>query len=302
MAVKYFLGRYEMVWNDHGFMTGVDYTDATVGLPLQWLLMLAAIAAAVLVVMGRWIPAASMLLALPIAGIVPRYLSSIFVKPNEISLEAPYIDAHIKATRIAYGLENNVKAINFETSPEPTLDVNKHKALLDNVRLWDWQPFHDTVMTTQALRPYYVFNDTDVDRYTIDGQFHQVLLSPRELDINQLPAGAASSWVNRHFTYTHGYGLVLAEVNKITPEGLPSYLIENMPLQIRTPSLKVGVRNYTSARRRRIRYSCTRHRKKPPAPTSSRTMKARRISHVVVFMRLAASMQQGMRTSCSPAT
>jgi uncharacterized membrane protein (UPF0182 family) len=239
MAVKYFLGRYEMVWNEHSFMTGVDYTDATVGLPLQWLLIIAAIAAAVLVVLSRWIPAASMLLALPIAGIVPAIFSSIYVKPNEISLEAPYIDAHIRATRTAYGLESKVKEIDFQTSPEATLDETKHKVLLDNVRLWDWKPFHDTVSQTQALRPYYVFNDTDVDRYPINGQARQVLLSPRELDINQLPSGASSSWVNRHFTYTHGYGLVLAEVSKITPEGLPSYLIDNMPLEIRTPSLKV---------------------------------------------------------------
>ncbi len=293
MAVRYFLGRYEMVWNEHGFMTGVDYTDATVGLPLQWLLVFAAIAAAVLVVLGRWIPAAFMFLAVPIAGVVPALFSSIFVKPNEITLEAPYIDAHIRATRSAYGLETT-KEISFETSPEATLDVNKNKALLDNVRLWDWQPFHDTVMTTQALRPYYVFNDTDVDRYSIDGKFHQVLLSPRELDINQLPPGAASSWVNRHFTYTHGYGLVLAEVNKITPEGLPSYLIENMPLQIRTPSLKVV--------RPELYFGETQddpvfvHTEQPEATGADQQ------SHYEgtggfpmssLFMRLAASMQQG---------
>ena len=239
MSIKFFLGRYEMVWNDHGFMTGVDYTDATVGLPLQWLLVLAAIAAAVFVLLGRWIFAAAMVLALPIAGIVPPIFASIFVKPNEISLEAPYIDSHIKATRIAYALEGKVKEVDFQTSPESTLDEDKHKLLLDNVRLWDWRPFHDTVTQTQALRPYYVFPDTDVDRYTLDGKFRQVLLSPRELDIAQLPVAARSSWVNRHFTYTHGYGLVAAEVARITPDGLPSYLIENMPLKINTPSLKI---------------------------------------------------------------
>jgi uncharacterized membrane protein (UPF0182 family) len=294
MAVRYFLGRYEMVWNDHGFMTGVDYTDATVGLPMQWLLVLAAIAAAVLVVLGRWIPAAFMLLALPIAGIIPAIFSSILVKPNEITLEAPYIDAHIRATRIAYGLEGNVKAINFETSSEPSLDVNKHKALLDNVRLWDWQPFHDTVMTTQALRPYYVFNDTDVDRYAIDGRFRQVLLSPRELDINQLPAGAASSWVNRHFTYTHGYGLVLAEVAKITPEGLPSYLIENMPLQIRTPSLKVERPElYFGETQEDPVFVHTAQAEATGADQQSHYEGSGGFPMSSLFMRMAASMQQG---------
>jgi len=294
MAVKYFLGRYEMVWNEHGFMTGVDYTDATVGLPLQWLLILAAIAAAVLVILSRWAAALSMLLALPVAGLVPPIFASIFVKPNEISLEAPYIDAHIKATRIAYGLESKVKEIEFQTTPEATLDLSKHKRLLDNVRLWDWKPFHDTVTQTQALRPYYVFNDTDVDRYTIDGQARQVLLSPRELDINQLPAGASSSWVNRHFTYTHGYGIVLAEVSKLSPEGLPSYLIENMPLQFRTGSLKVT--------RPELYFGETQGDKAFVHTAQAEATGADEQSHYEgnggfpmssMFMRLAASIQQG---------
>ena len=76
------------------------------------------------------------------------------------------------------------------------------------MRLWDWRPFHDTVTQQQALRTYYVFNEPDVDRYTIDGQYRQVLLAPRELDIRQLP-DARASWINPHFIYTHGYGLAL---------------------------------------------------------------------------------------------
>ncbi len=293
MAVKYFLGRYEMVWNEHGFMTGVDYTDATVGLPLQWLLIVAAIAAAVLILSSRWILAATMVLAIPIAGIVPAVFSSLFVKPNEISLEAPYIDAHIRATRIAYGLEG-VKEIPFDTSPESTIDVNKHKAILDNVRLWDWGPFHDTVTQTQALRPYYVFNDTDVDRYTIDGQFRQVLLSPRELDISQLPVGARSSWVNRHFTYTHGYGLVLAEVSKITPEGLPSYLIENMPLEFKTPSLKISRPElYYGEKQEDPVFVHTAQEEATGADQQSHYEGTGGFPMSSVFMRLAASLQQG---------
>ena len=80
-----------------------------------------------------------------------------------------------------------------------------NRPLLDNVRLWDWKPFHDTITQLQALRTYYAFHDTDVDRYTIDGQYKQVLLSPRELDISQLP-DARANWINPAFIYTHGYG------------------------------------------------------------------------------------------------
>ncbi|HEY3835858.1 MAG TPA: UPF0182 family protein [Bryobacteraceae bacterium] len=294
MAVKYYLGRYAMVWNDHGFMTGIDYTDAKVGLPLQWLLILAAIAAAVLVLLNRWIAAAAMVLALPIAGIVPAIFSSIYVKPNEISLESPYIGSHIEATRSAYGLESRVKVIDFQTAPEATLDESKHKVLLDNVRLWDWKPFHDTVSQTQALRPYYVFSDTDVDRYMIDGRPRQVLLSPRELDINQLPSGASSSWVNRHFTYTHGYGLVLAEVSKIGPDGLPSYLIDNMPLEIRTPSLKVTRPElYFSETQADKVFVHTAQEEAPAADQQSHYEGTGGCPMSSMLMRLAAAIEQG---------
>ena len=237
-AVKFFLGRYEMVHNEHGFMTGIDYVDANIALPLQWLLVGASLAAAALVASGRWILAGIMILAVPIEFIVPKLVSSLYTKPNEISLERSYIETHIHATRSAYGLEQRVKEMEFKTKPTTSIDIVVHKPLLDNVRLWDWHPFHDTVAQQQALRTYYVFNDPDLDRYTIDGQYRQVLLAARELDIRQLPESRAS-WINPHFIYTHGYGVALAEVSKITPEGRPVYLVENMPPEIHTSSLKI---------------------------------------------------------------
>jgi uncharacterized membrane protein (UPF0182 family) len=240
LAARYYLGRYAMVWNQHRFMVGIDYTDDHFTLPLYWLVIAALIVGAGLVMVRRWIATAVVVggsLALVI--IVPLIASALYVRPNEISLERPYIQAHIEATRAAYGLSTRLSEIEMHTNPAAVIDTSKHKPLLDNVRLWDWRPFHDTVTQMQALRPYYAFHDTDVDRYTIDGQYRQVLLSPRELDITQLP-GNQSGWINPHFIYTHGYGLVLAEVSKLTPDGQPVYLVQDMPPEIKTPSLKIA--------------------------------------------------------------
>ena len=239
LALRYYFERFAMVYNEHGtFMIGIDYVDQNVGLPLQWLLILACIAAAVLVWMGRLLLAGSMAIALVIAFAAPQLVSALYVRPNEISLQKPYIDTHIHATRSAYGLEQRLQEIEFQSHQEARIDVAANKPLLDNVRLWDWRAFHETVTQIQALRPYYVFHDTDVDRYTIDGQYRQVLLSPRELDLSQLPA-ARANWINPAFIYTHGYGLVLAPVSQITPDGLPVLLIDNAPPVVRTPSLKL---------------------------------------------------------------
>lgn len=249
LAARYYLARFEMVWNQHRFMVGIDYTDDHFALPLYWLVIAALIVGAGLVVARRWIATAVVVggsLALMLT--IPTIAGALYVKPNEISLERPYIQTHIEATRAAYGLSapvasgaspRGVREIEMHTDPNATIDTAKHKPLLDNVRLWDWKPFHDTVTQMQALRPYYAFHEPpDVDRYTINGNYRQVLLSSRELDINQLP-GTQSSWINPHFIYTHGYGLVLAEVSKITPDGQPVYLVEDMPPVIKTSSLKI---------------------------------------------------------------
>src|SRR5262249_43272977 len=114
MAVRFYLGRYEMVYNDHGsFLVGVDWVDQNVGLPLQWLLIAGASAAAAFVWMRRWILAASMALALVVAFLAPRLVSALYVRPNEISLERPYIEQHIHATRSAFGLEQNVQEVDY---------------------------------------------------------------------------------------------------------------------------------------------------------------------------------------------
>ncbi|MCU1328843.1 MAG: hypothetical protein JWN34_4213 [Bryobacterales bacterium] len=239
LAVRYYLGRFEMVWNQHRFMTGVDYTDDHFALPLYWVVIGCMLAAAALVVFKRWVLAGALAGgSLLLLFIVPSLAGSLIVKPNEISLERPYIEHHIAATRAAWGLSDRVREMQVRTTPNTPIDTVRNAALLDNVRLWDWRPFHDTVTQMQALRPYYAFHGTDVDRYTIDGQYRQVLLSPRELDITQLP-GTQASWINPHFIYTHGYGLVLAEVSKLTPEGQPVYLIQDMPPAVKPTSMKV---------------------------------------------------------------
>ncbi len=237
LAWKFYLARYQMVYNEHGsFLVGVDWVDQNVGIPLQWMLIFACIGAAALVWMGRFLWASFFAIALVLAFVTPAILSTLYVKPNEISLERPYIQTHIHATRSAYDLDKNVEEVEFKAQPDAPIDVALNRSTLDNVRLWDVEAFHDTVTQIQALRPYYTFHDIDVDRYTMDSAYRQVFIAPRELDINQLPS-ARSSWINPALIYTHGYGLVLAEVSKITPDGLPFLLVDNAPPVVKTKSL-----------------------------------------------------------------
>ena len=127
----------------------------------------------------------------------------------------------------------------FAAAGVQTVDAVQDSTLLNNVRLWDLRAYNATITQIQALRPYYIFPNTDVDRYFPNGRIKQVLLSPREIDVTQLSAEANQSWINPRFIYTHGFGVVMAEVNKITPDGLPVLLIENAPPEIKSPGFQL---------------------------------------------------------------
>lgn len=238
LAVHFFLGRYQMLLNEHGFMTGVDYVNQYVSLPLQWVLVGACAIAAGAMLFQRWKIAVGLLVgALLVRAVLPAVVTAAYVRPNEISLEKPFIDRHIQATRAAYGIDSRTREINIDAKPESRIDVSKYQGLLSNVRLWDWRAFRETVSQIQPLRPY-VYANVDAERYVLGGNLRQVLLSPRELDLNGL-GDARTRWINPHFIYTHGYGVVMAEANQITANGLPVLLIKDAPPLISVPDLKL---------------------------------------------------------------
>jgi uncharacterized membrane protein (UPF0182 family) len=235
MAVRFFLGRYGMLLDEHGtFMVGMDYVDQNIALPLQWVLIVCSVLSAVALLVGKWRIALLVVLAFIVRQVTPSIVTAVYVRPNEISMERPFIERHIAATRSAYGVDQRIKEIDFQAIPEQPIDQTKHKPLLDNVRLWDWHAFHDTLPQLQPYR-LYTYSATDVDRYIIDGQLRQMLISPRELDLTQL----GDTWINTHLTYTHGYGVVMAEANQVSANGLPVLAIKDTPPEISLPGIKL---------------------------------------------------------------
>jgi uncharacterized protein len=240
LACLFFLGNYDLLFNSHAFMTGADYVDAKITLPLRWLLIVAVLAALPLALTSRYKKAAILLATFFILQLaLPTIISAVYVRPNEISIERPYIERHIQATAAAFGLDRNATERPFATSGQETVNAVQDATLLENIRLWDLRAYSATITQIQALRPYYIFPSTDVDRYFPNGHIEQVMLSPREIDVNQLSAEASQSWVNPRFIYTHGFGVVVSEVNKITPDGLPVLLVENAPPEIKAPGFQL---------------------------------------------------------------
>src|SRR5713101_1976120 len=247
LAMRVYLGRFERLFDDHTIFGGVTYTDARVTLTgmlvvCAALVLGAAIAAAnaARVPRGRWLVAAILPAAVCYVAVqgVAWYVSSFIVKPNELVREKPYIVYNTDLTRRAYGL-NRVSQREFpaETTVEAA-DPANNRATLQNIRLWDWRALQDKLRQIQEIRTYYDFPDIDIDRYEIDGTTREVMLAARELNVDKLPE-SSRNWINEKLIYTHGYGITMNPVNGFTPEGLPTLMLSNMPVQSTVRNLTV---------------------------------------------------------------
>jgi uncharacterized membrane protein (UPF0182 family) len=247
LAMRVYIGRFERLLDDHTIFGGVTYTDAHVTLTGMLAVCVALVIGAVIAVVnavrvprGRWLVAAILpatVCYIAVQG-VAWYVSSFIVKPNELVREKPYIVFNTDLTRQAYGL-NRVSQREFpaETTVDAA-DPENNQATLQNIRLWDWRALQDTLRQIQEIRTYYDFPDIDIDRYKIDGTTREVMLAARELNVDKLPE-SSRNWINDKLIYTHGYGVTMNPVNGFTPEGLPTLILSNMPVQSTVRGLSV---------------------------------------------------------------
>lgn len=236
-AWSYGLDRYLLLFGDNGVVVGASYTDMHVELPILWLLIGLAVIAAIMSWANLWVrtyklPLAAAALvfgsAFVLGEVFPILFERLFVKPNELQLERPYIQQNITLTRQAYNL-HQITARGFPVEQSLTSSsLQANQATIDNIRLWDEQPLMATYRQLQEIRTYYKFGDVDVDRYWLDGAYRQVMLSARELESALLPPNA-QTWVNRHVLFTHGNGVVMSPVTRKSAEGLPVFYLGDIP-------------------------------------------------------------------------
>jgi uncharacterized membrane protein (UPF0182 family) len=230
---------------------GASYVDMHARLPVLYVVMAVALAGAAVsvqqglagkvrhVLTAGGVYAAVLFVGEGYAAALQRFV----VAPNEQTKETPYITHNIAATRAAYAIQDVAER---EMSGEAVLtadDIARNAATLKNVPLWDHQPLLETFGQIQEIRTYYDYVSVDNDRYTIDGDYRQIMLSARELNSESLPN---RTWINERLTFTHGYGLTLGPVNQVTPEGLPVLFVKNIPpessvsLEVKEPSIYFG--------------------------------------------------------------
>ena len=253
-AWGFWLDRYMLSYSERGQVTGLSYTDVNAQLVAYQLLAVLSAACVVLFLVnvrfrGWLLPLAGVgilvVAAVVLAGIYPAVIQRFRVDPEELARERPYIQRNLELTRFGFGLDDvsyNAFPAESELSAE---EVEANSTTLESIRLWDPATLQSTYQQLQELRPYYDFRDVDVDRYDVNGELSQAMISVRELNSADIP-GQAQTWQNQAMVYTHGYGLVASAVSSKNRDGQPVFLVENIPpegvdrLEVENPRVYFG--------------------------------------------------------------
>ena len=252
IGVYFLLKQFDLLFGNTagGAVYGAGFTDVNITLWMYRILIVLSVFAAIGVAYGiskkKFKPAAvvpALMIAIGLLGTgVGLVVQNFIVSPDEINKESKYLERNIEYTQYAYGLDGvNIKA--FKATEDLTSnDIAKNEETISNIRINDYAPAKKFYNQTQSIRQYYDFNDVDVDRYTINGDYTQTFLSAREINEEKI----SNTWLNRHLKYTHGYGATLSRVDKITASGQPDMLIQNIPpesavdVQITDPEIYFG--------------------------------------------------------------
>ncbi len=252
----HWLSLHTLEFSTRGAAYGASYIDVNIMQPVQQVLIVLAVVAAIGLVSGavlnqQWLPIGGLglwLLVLVVGGwAYPGLAHRLEVQPNELERERPFIENNIEYTREAYGLN---RIVEMEHPGEPAVtqeELVSNPLTVRNFRLWDPEPLLITYNQVQSIRLYYDILDADVDRYYVDGEYRQVMVGARELSPEKLP-GSAQTWVNRRLQFTHGYGVVMSPVNEVSPEGLPSFFLKDVPptgiMEVNRPEIYYGEKTF----------------------------------------------------------
>ncbi|NND03664.1 MAG: UPF0182 family protein [Acidimicrobiia bacterium] len=244
-AFGYWLDRWELLYSDRGQVIGASFTDINAQRPALNLLIIVSLIAAVIllvnirlkgwtlpiVAVGLWL-----LTSIGVGGIYPAIVQRFQVQPDELNKEIEFVAHNIEFTREAYGL-TGIEVQDFAASSALTAaDLEDNSDTVDNIRLWDPSVLFTTYQQLQAIVTFYDVSDVDVDRYRVDGELTQVMVSSRNLDEDSIPA---PGWVNERLVYTHGFGAVLSPANNVTVEGQPDFLVKDIPPASSTPDIVI---------------------------------------------------------------
>ena len=160
-------------------------------------------------------------------AIIPGYLvilfvamigfDLIYVNSNELDKERNYISENIKNTKSAYNIE--IEETNIESSGTITqAEVDNNSNVINNIPIISKTAVEETLENNQSSAGYYVYPNTTLAKYNINGEEKLVYLSPREI------TNSGRTYSNRTYEYTHGMGEIITLATESTESGNIKYV------------------------------------------------------------------------------
>lgn len=263
VACQHLLAPFETLLTNHvnvfqkSTVYGLSYTDHLINIPKDYIMAAVAVIGIVWIIVSfirgsfrGMVTPIIFYIGLAIVGqLASAAVQQFVVSPNEFSKEKPYLQHNLDFTKTAYGL-NDMKEMKHPGNLSLSKDMlDRNKQTINNIRINDVRPLLSVYNQLQTFRTYYQFNDVDIDRYMVNGKYQQVFVGARELSTGDLPS-QAHTWVNQNLRYTHGYGVTMSHVNKISNQGQPEYMVKNLPpkgdVDVNKPQVYFGEEDYDS--------------------------------------------------------
>lgn len=253
------VAQYGLLYSPEGKVVGIGYTDLHAWLPAYRVYM-CGLAALIVSLIAYWtvsrkivglVTGGLAVLVVPVMwiigfAIVPLCMHQFVVKPSEYDREREFLEFSIAGTRAGFGIDDAEERTYVPRMDLSYQDLQQSKETLEAVRLADWRALAQTYEQYQEFRTYYRFPDVDIDRYMVNGNYRQLMVGSRELNVDDLPEDS-QTWNNRHLVYTHGYGVVASVSSDFTNDGMPRLYIKDIPtaseiaeIQVTRPEIYYG--------------------------------------------------------------
>ncbi len=153
---------------------------------------------------------------------------AIVLRGSQLQVERQNIEATLNATRVATGVDKaKIVQADYRQRGVTRAAITQSPASVASLRFLDIPPTREACLRLQTINQFYTCADVDVDRYTIANRKRTLFSIGREIDYSKF---TEADFQRRHFTYTHGYGLIMAPVDEIDANsGRPKFVVGGIP-------------------------------------------------------------------------
>lgn len=243
-SFSYTFQKEEIVYNTFLNLTGANYVDANIWLRYfniaPFLLIIITILTLYFVRKIQFKKAILTIAVFPAAWVITAVIAMGFqflvVAPNEVEYERKYLQYHIHQTQQAYGFDK-IQSIAFPEIETPTLDtIRRNPEIKDNIRVIDYESTLLSNIELQRNTNFYTFAEGDIINFEVNGRETPVFITAREINTSRLPD---SSYINTTYKYTHGYGVVINPINRLTSRGQVDFILSGLRLNSIDENIKI---------------------------------------------------------------